>query len=259
MTTQTHGGSIARLATQFAIIYATSWPARSVEERAALIDSFLLDLVISGQITHADASDLRTLRFRIGDELATGHAMASPHARFVAPAVEAAQATQTAEVTEAQIRQLNPETLATMIAAGRAWLTADQFHTLVTALREGGRVVAGRRRLADGREESIHAAAILALIRRGYLNREFTSCGGCAGTLSEHTRAAVGAMWRDWSNRRTDLSRRMSWRSMSDREVVVLRPDGGPYVRIMAEMASDEELARAADAVVAGITSRAPA
>jgi hypothetical protein len=248
-------GRVARLAAQFASIYATSWPARSVEERAALIDSFLLDLVISGQITHADADDLRTLRFRIGDELATRHAMASPHARSVAPAVEAAQAAQT-EVTEEQIRQLNPETLATMIAAGRAWLTADQFRTLVAALREGGRVVAGRRRLADGREESIHAAAILALTRRGYLNREVTSYGGCAGTLSDRTRAAVGAMWLDWSNRRTD---RMSWRSMSDREVVVLRPDGGPYVRIMAEMASDKELARAADAVVAGITSRAPA
>lgn len=255
MTTQTHGGRIARLATQFASIYATSWPARSVEERAALIDSFLLDLVISGQITHADADDLRTLRFRIGDELATRHAMASPHARSVAPAVEAAQAAQAAEVTEAQIRQLHPETLATMIAAGRSWLTADQFRALVAALREG-RVVAGRRRLADGSEESIHAAAICALVRRGYLNREVTSYGGCAGTLSDRTRAAVGAMWRDGSSRRTD---RMSWRSISDREVVVLRPDGGPYVRIMAEIASDEELARAADAVVAGIASHAPA
>ena len=251
MTTQMHDGRVARLSAQFAGIYATSWPARSAEERAALIDSFLLDLVISGQITHADTDDLRTLRFRIGDQLATCHAMTSPHARSAAPIVDTAQ---TAEVTEAQIRQLNPETIATMIAAGRAWLTTDQFRTLVAALRNDGRVVAGRRRLADGREESIHAATILALARRGYLNHEITSYGSCAGTLSERTRAAVAEIRRDESNRRTD---RMSWRSMSDREVVVLRPDGGPHVRIMAEMASDEELARAADAIV-GIASRAP-
>ena len=243
---------VATLATQFAGVYANSWSSRAPEERAALIDSFVLDLVISGKIARVDADDLKVMRSSLSGELAARHAMASPHAQVEIPSppsteVESTTERITEEVTEA-LRRLNPETLSTMLSAGRPWMTAHQFCALASALRSGGRVIAGRRRAPGGYEEHIHAAAIRALVRNGYLNLEVTRSGICTGTLSDRTRATIVRMWRDWSTRQVDS---MRWQSLSDHEVIVLRPDGGPHVRIVSEMASDEDLARAADAVVA--------
>jgi hypothetical protein len=251
---------ITMLAAQFAGVYATSWSSRGPEERAALIDSFVLDLVISSKarIAHTEMGDLNALRAQLSDKLATCHMMISPHAPHAqaAPsppmaspplATREAVTDEADEVTEA-LRRLNPETLATMLSAGRPWMTTHQFRALVSALRAGGRVMAGRTRGPDGREEHINPSSIRALVRGGYLNHEITSSGSYTGTLSDRTRAAIAAMWRDWATRRVD---RMSWRSLSDHEVIVLRPDGGSHVRIVSEMASDEDLARAADAIVA--------
>lgn len=256
-TSLSYGGRIAALAAQFAGVYATSWPLRGPEERAALIDSFVLDLTISGA-EYVYASDLNLLRARVSDELAACHAMASPHAR---PALNAPDVPDVntkpvdAPLTVAQIRQLNPDMLAAMLTAGRAWLAPSMHRVLVATLRLGGRVVAGRSQ-ARG-ELAINAATLRALIARGYLDYEPTSLGGYGARLSDRTRATIVAIWRDWSTKEAD--RRMSWRSLSDREVVVLRPDGGPHLKIVCEMASDEELARAADAVVAaGMSSRDP-
>jgi hypothetical protein len=89
-------------------------------------------------------------------------------------------------ITDAQIKGLNPEMAAIWIV-GASPLSNAQHRVLAIACRNGGFVAAGTG-THEGHVERVSASAVLALIRRGYLEHCYSSESGVAGRLSERSR-----------------------------------------------------------------------
>lgn len=94
-------------------------------------------------------------------------------------------------ITDAQIRALNPE-MAALVISGMGSMSAAQHRVLTIACRNGGFVAAGTG-VHLGHVERVPASALLALVRRGYLEHCYASEGGVAGRLSARSRARLTA------------------------------------------------------------------
>jgi len=87
---------------------------------------------------------------------------------------------------------MDPEMAAIWIA-GVMPLSDAQRRILAIACHNGGYVAAGTGQ-QGGRVERIPAATLLALVRRGYLTRCYSSEGGVAGRLSPNAREKLTSM-----------------------------------------------------------------
>lgn len=69
---------IRAFAKRFAYVHKDSWHAYVPTVRKALIDSFILDVVLGQRTDGAELTEIRSLRDRLGVRLAEFHSMPNP-------------------------------------------------------------------------------------------------------------------------------------------------------------------------------------
>lgn len=89
-------------------------------------------------------------------------------------------------LSDEQIKGLD-SMMASMTIVNQAPMSSAGWRVLEIACRNGGFVQAGTGS-HNGRVERVAASAILALVRRGYLDHCYGTEGGVAGRLSDRSR-----------------------------------------------------------------------